>query len=68
VLLPPPAGGAFPVIQWTSVAGKTYTVHRSTNLQAGFAILQDDIAGTPPLNTYDDPTPDAAAFYIISVR
>ncbi len=68
VLLPPPMAGGMPVIQWSSVAGKTYTIHKSTNLQAGFTVLEDGIAATPPVNTYDDPTPEGAAFYIISVR
>ena len=66
--LPPISGGAVPTIQWSSVAGKTYTLHKSTNLQVGFTILADNLAATPPLNTYTDPTPSAAAFYIISVR
>lgn len=68
VLLPPPMAGGVPAIQWSSVAGKTYTIHKSTNLQAGFTVLQEGIAATPPMNTYDDPAPQEAAFYIISVR
>ena len=66
--LPPTSGGAAPAIQWTSVAGKTYTLHKSTNLQAGFSVLADNLPATPPLNTFTDPNPNAAAFYIISVR
>ena len=50
------------------MAGKTYTLHKSTNLQAGFRVLADNLPATPPLNTFTDHNPDAAAFYIISVR
>ena len=68
VYLPPPVGGASPSLQWTSVAGKTYTIHKASDLSSGFTILQDNIPATPPLNTYTDPVPGTAAFYVISVR
>jgi hypothetical protein len=66
--VPPTSGGASPTIRWSSVAGKTYTLHKSTNLQAGFTVLADNLPATPPLNSFTDPNPGAAAFYIISVR
>jgi hypothetical protein len=56
------------VLQWHSVAGKSYTVYKSTDLGAGFVALERNIPGTPPLNQFTDPTPASQAFYIISVQ
>lgn len=55
-------------IKWYSVAGKTYTIYKSTDLKAGFSIFMDNIAATPPLNAQPDSTTNHAAFYIIGVR
>jgi hypothetical protein len=60
--------GTSATIQWHSVVGKTYTLYKTSNLSAGFSVLQDNVAATPPLNTFTDPAPGPAAFYIISVR
>lgn len=60
--------GARATIQWHSVAGKTYTLYKTSNLGAGFSVLQDNLAATPPLNTFTDPAPGPDAFYLISVR
>ena len=68
VFMPPQSNAAPPAIQWTSIAGKIYAVHKATDLRSGFTILEDNIAATPPLNTFTDPSPSGAAFYIISVR
>jgi hypothetical protein len=62
------AAGAPSVIRWHSVAGKTYTLHQSTNLAAGFTVLQDNIPATPPMNTYTNQATGPAAFSILSVR
>lgn len=63
----PPASGGSATVSWSSVAGKTYTVHKATNLVNGFSVLQATIPATPPLNTFTDPNPGSPAFYIISV-
>ena len=43
------------IVQWPSVAGKTYLLERSTNLIIGFdAILRSNIAATPPTNSEPD--------------
>jgi hypothetical protein len=60
------AGGQF-VVRWYSVDGKTYTIHRSTNLVAGFTMLQSGIAGFAPVNSYTDTVSTAATYYMISV-
>jgi hypothetical protein len=56
-------------VQWHSVDGKLYTVHRSTSLADGFTPIAADIAGTSPVNQHTDT--DAAglsAFYMITVQ
>jgi len=56
-------------VQWYSVSGKFYTVHKSTNLADGFAPIAFDIAGTPPSNLYlDDSERVASAYYMITVQ
>ncbi len=47
------SGGAV-VIRWTSYTNHIYTVHHSTNLLNGFGVLQANIQGTPPVNSYTD--------------
>ena len=45
-------GGTNFVIQWSSVAGKRYTLQASTNLLAGFdGLVNNYVPATPPLNT-----------------
>ncbi len=39
-------------LQWNSVEGRRYNVYRSTNLLAGFTLLQGPIDAQPPVNTY----------------
>ncbi|MCO5067216.1 MAG: choice-of-anchor D domain-containing protein [Kiritimatiellae bacterium] len=47
------SGGAV-VIRWTSYTNHLYAVHHSTNLLNGFGVLQGNIQGTPPMNSYTD--------------
>jgi subtilisin family serine protease len=43
------------IIQWPSVAGKSYRLERATNLIIGFdAIVRSNIAATPPINSEPD--------------
>jgi hypothetical protein len=65
---PPSGASTNATVSWLSVAGKTYTVHKSSNLASGFTVLQDNLPATPPVNTFTDPNPGSPAFYIISVR
>jgi thrombospondin type 3 repeat protein len=57
-----------PFIDWSSVAGKFYTVQRSTSLLDGFADLQTQIPATVPLNTYQDTTGGGSSFYFYRIR
>ncbi len=45
-----------PRLEWTSVAGVVYTLHRSKSLSTGFQDLAVNIPATPPVNTYQDTT------------
>ena len=56
-------------VKWSSVAGKTYSVFRTTNLGAGFSILQSNILATPPVNSFIDTLPpDPKASYSVGVE
>ena len=50
-------------IGWSSVAGKSYSVRRSTALENGFAPLATGIQATPPLNSYQDLSATGASPY-----
>lgn len=54
-------------LSWASVAGKTYTVRRATDLRIGFSDVATGLAATPPTNTYTDPAPPDNAFYLVTV-
>jgi hypothetical protein len=60
------AGGQF-VVRWYSENGKTYTIQKSTNLVAGFSVLQAGIPGNYPINSYTDTVSTVATYYLISV-
>lgn len=56
-------------VKWSSVAGKTYSVFRTTNLLDGFLILQSNVLATPPVNTFIDTLPpDPNASYSVGVE
>ena len=59
------------VLSWPSVAGKTYSLERTTNLLTGFdSILYTNIITTAPTNTATDTAvlPGSARFYRVSVQ
>ena len=56
------------VISWWSVTGKQYSVWTSTNLPAGFGLLQGALPATPPLNSHTTtPVEARCRFYRITV-
>lgn len=55
------------VVRWHSVDGKTYTLHKSTNLVSGFTAVRSGIAGNYPVNGYTVEVAEATTFYMISV-
>jgi hypothetical protein len=57
-----------PFVDWSSVAGKFYTVQRSTSLLDGFADLQTHIAATAPLNTYQDTSGSGPGSFFYRIR
>jgi subtilisin family serine protease len=59
------------VVSWSSVAGKTYWLQRSTNLTTGFdSVVSTNITATAPTNTQTDTTvlPVSARFYRVGVE
>jgi len=60
-------GGGFE-LRWHSVAGRTYAVPSSTNLTAGFTLLEGGIAADPPMNIYPTTVSEAATFFIIVIE
>ncbi len=55
------------VVRWYSENGRTYTVHKTTNLVSGFTAVQAGIAGDYPVSSYTDTVSAAATYYMISV-
>jgi hypothetical protein len=58
------------MLDWPSVAGKTYLLERSTNLMTGFdSIVLSNIIATAPTNTATAPiTLPGAQFYRVGVQ
>ncbi len=65
---PAPGGGL--VIKWSSVAGKTYSLHRATSLAQGFSTLATNLPATAPQNEFTDSTATGPGpfFYRIQVN
>jgi hypothetical protein len=63
-----PDGDHTVTVQWRSEPGRTYTVHRSSNLRAGFTPVATGMAATPPLNTFRDTLGAGFAFYMVSIE
>ncbi len=65
---PAPGGGL--IVKWSSVAGKTYSIQRTTNLAQSFAPLSANLPATAPLNQYTDSgaTGTGPYFYRIQVN
>ncbi|NLH74917.1 MAG: DUF2271 domain-containing protein [Verrucomicrobia bacterium] len=55
-------------VQWRSEQGKTYTLHRSFDLRAGFTPIARGLVATPPLNTFSDTVTADVAFYMVSIE
>lgn len=57
-------------LRWSSIAGKTYSVLKSTDLSSGFTPMASDLSATPPENIYPVSIDDleTQAFYRIEVE
>jgi hypothetical protein len=60
------AGGGEFVVRWFSEPGKTYTIHKATDLQVGFSPLLSGISDTSPVNSHTDTVDTAVSYYMIS--
>ena len=58
------------LIEWSSVANRSYSVLRSSELQTGYAILADNLQATPPANSHLDTTvvPPGPYFYLLRLN
>jgi hypothetical protein len=63
---PAPGGGL--MIKWSSVTGKTYSIHRTTSLGQGFAVLSANLSATAPQNQYTDSTATGAGPYFYRIQ
>jgi hypothetical protein len=63
---PAPGGGL--IIKWSSVAGKTYSIHRTTNLGLSFAALATNLPATAPQNQYTDAAATNAGPYFYRIQ
>lgn len=51
------------VVKWDSVAGKTYTLERSTNVMSGYAAVSPVVLAAAPANLWTDAPPEAAVWF-----
>jgi len=56
------------VLRWYSVAGKSYSVLRCTDLSGGFSSMATGIPARPPMNAYTTTVTSASAYYSIAVE
>ena len=68
VRIAPQVGGV--LVEWPSVANRSYSILRSQELLTGFQPLPGNHAATPPLNTFLDTTatPPGPYFYILRLQ
>jgi hypothetical protein len=59
---------SMPLVEWSSIYGKHYSVLRSADPRAGYAVLQTDIVATPPLNSFTDTNAVGAGPFFYRVR
>jgi hypothetical protein len=62
------SGGAKVTISWPSLAGRTYSVYRGTNLKQPFPAIATGVAATAPMNTYTDAAPSSITYYRVEVE
>lgn len=63
---PAPGGGL--IIKWSSIAGKTYTIHRATDLGQAFEALATRLPATAPENEFTDSTATGPGPYFYSIE
>lgn len=63
-----PASGGGLVIQWSSVAGRNYSILRTTDLAQGFTRLSGSLVATPPANAFTDATATTSGPYFYRIQ
>lgn len=62
-----PSGGV--VVSWRGVAGKSYSVHRTTDLSSpAYETVATGVPGVAPITTVEDSTGLASAFYWVELE
>jgi len=64
----PQAGGV--LVEWSSVANRSYSILRSSDVLNGYQVLAGDRPATPPLNSHLDTTavPPGPYFYLLRLQ
>ena len=60
---PPVLSGSNMVLRWGGISNKQYTIYYSTDLLAGFSVLQSSIPGNPTMNSFTDTLTSATQRY-----
>jgi hypothetical protein len=66
IRITPQAGNV--LVEWSSVANRTYSILRSTDVQTGYQLLGGSHAATPPVNSFLDTTAAPPGPYFYQLR
>lgn len=61
----PPSGV---LVQWASVADRSYTLLRSTELLGAYTIVSSNLVATPPVNSFRDPSAGSTGSFFYKLR
>ena len=62
-------GGTQLLLRWPGVAGKSYNVWFTSDLSSPFTVIANDLAATPPVNSFQTTVgPAAAGFYRVDAH
>lgn len=63
-----PAAEGGLILKWSSVAGKSYSVHRTTDVNEAFTPLATEVPGNPPENQFTDSTATGSGPYFYRIQ
>jgi len=58
------------LVEWSSVANRSYSILRSSDVQTGYQLLSGNRQATPPVNSFLDTTalPPGSYFYLLRLQ